>query len=210
MVPPGDFLPYLENSSMITRLDLWVLQQACKMLLQYSDQLPAAFYISVNVGAWDLVSEDFAARATETVHSFGVPTRRICLEVTESAAIKSFERARVTLRALRREGFRLYLDDFGAGHSSIRYLREFGVDAVKLDRQFLLGVESSESVQSLVSGFISLARGMHLDTIIEGIESEEQLEFVKSAKADYVQGYYTGKPMEFERLIETAKLVAPT
>ncbi|MFW6212035.1 MAG: EAL domain-containing protein [Spirochaetota bacterium] len=210
MVPPGDFLPYLENSSMITRLDLWVLQQACRILLQYGDRLPRAFHISVNVGAWDLVSEDFAARATETVHSFGVPPSRICLEVTESAAIKSFDRARETLRALRLEGFGLYLDDFGAGHSSIRYLREFGVDAVKLDRQFLSGVENSESVQSLVSGFISLARGMHLATIIEGIESAAQLDFVKEAGADYVQGYYTGKPMAFAELLENTKIVSPT
>jgi EAL domain-containing protein (putative c-di-GMP-specific phosphodiesterase class I) len=195
---------------MITRLDLWVLQQACRTLLEFGDRLPKTFHISVNVGAWDLVAEDFAARATETVHSFGVPPGRICLEVTESAAIKSFERARETLRALRLEGFGLYLDDFGAGHSSIRYLREFGVDAVKLDRQFLLGVESSESVQSLVSGFISLARGMHLATIIEGIETEEQLEFVKNAGADYVQGWHTGKPMSFEDFITSAKLNPPT
>ncbi|MFP4376418.1 MAG: EAL domain-containing protein, partial [Spirochaetales bacterium] len=86
----------------------------------------------------------------------------------------------------------------------------FGVDAVKLDRQFLSGVENSESVQSLVSGFISLARGMHLATIIEGIESAAQLDFVKEAGADYVQGYYTGKPMAFAELLENTKIVSPT
>jgi EAL domain-containing protein (putative c-di-GMP-specific phosphodiesterase class I) len=209
MVPPGDFLPYLENSSMITRLDLWVLEQACQALIDFEEELPPTFYISVNVGAWDLVSEDFAERATGTVHKFGIPPGRICLEVTESAAIKSFERARETLRALRLQGFRLYLDDFGAGHSSIRYLREFGVDAVKLDRQFVAGVETSESVQSLVSGFVSLARGMHLSTIIEGIETEAQLNFVREAKADAVQGYFISKPMPFEELINAKNPVSP-
>lgn len=204
LMAPDEFLPFLENSSMITRLDLWVLEEACAELAAHVDDLPEAFYLSVNTGAANLLVDDYVERVVQVVRQSGVDPSRISIEVTESAAIKNFERARRTLQALRLHGFPIYLDDFGAGHASIRYLREFGVDAVKLDRQFMDGVESSESAQSLVSGFVSLARGMNLSTIIEGIETQEQLEYVRSARADCVQGFFLAKPVPFRELLGSA------
>jgi diguanylate cyclase (GGDEF)-like protein/PAS domain S-box-containing protein len=205
-VPPDEFLPFLENSSMITRLDLWVLEEACAELATHLEELPEGFYLSVNTGAANLLVDDYVERVTQAVRVAGIDPSRISIEVTETAAIKNFARARRTLQALRSHGFSIYLDDFGAGHASIRYLREFGIDAVKLDRQFINEVESSESAQSLVSGFVSLARGMNLTTIIEGVETQEQLDYVRSANADCVQGFFCSKPMQFHELMASSFL----
>ena len=194
VIMPGEFLPYLENSSMLTRLDLWVLDKVCLDISRTNGQSPPIPRVSVNVGAYNLIQDDFVHRATEVVSRNGVDPRRIAIEITESAAIRNFDRARGTLRDLQAAGFALYLDDFGAGHSSIRYLREFGVDSVKLDRAYLANVDRSQSARSLVSGFAQLAHGMQLTAIMEGVETQAQLDFVTSAGCDFAQGYYIGMP----------------
>ena len=194
VVMPGEFLPYLENSSMLARLDLWVLDRVCFDISTRNGQSPRVPRVSVNVGAYNLVQDDFVHRVTEIVSRNGVEPERIAIEITESAAIRNFDRARATLRSLQAAGFALYLDDFGAGHSSIRYLREFGVDSVKLDRSYLANVDRSRSARSLVSGFAQLAHGMRLTAIMEGVETEAQLDFVRSAGCDFAQGYYIGMP----------------
>ncbi len=194
LISPGEFLPFLENSSMLTRLDLWVLDQVCFEMNSLDPEEFGSFFVSVNAGAYNLIQDDFVHRVTETVARNGVSPTRIAIEVTESAAIRNFDRARATLRDLQAAGFRLYLDDFGEGHSSIRYLREFGVDSVKLDRAYLQNVERSESARSLVSGFTQLAHGMRLEAVIEGVETPGQLEFIRRAGCDYAQGFLVGRP----------------
>ncbi|MFW5814459.1 MAG: EAL domain-containing protein [Spirochaetota bacterium] len=194
LISPGEFLPFLENSSMLTRLDLWVLDQVCLEINTLDSEHSGTFFISVNAGAYNLIQDDFVHRVTETVARNGVDPTRIAIEVTESAAIRNFDRARATLRDLQSAGFRLYLDDFGEGHSSIRYLREFGVDSVKLDRAYLQNVERSESARSLVSGFTQLAHGMRLEAVIEGVETPGQLDFIRQAGCDYAQGFLVGRP----------------
>ena len=124
------------------------------------------------------------------------------MEVTESAAIRSFDRARATISSLRQAGVKVYLDDFGEGHSSIRYLREFGVDAVKLDRAYVRQITESESAYSLVAGFVQLAHGIGLSALIEGVETPEQLQLLSQAGADLAQGFHIGKPMDIESLGE--------
>ncbi len=194
LIRPGEFLPFLENSSMLTRLDLWVLDQVCLEVNSLDPDEYGMFFVSVNAGAYNLIQDDFVHRVTETVARNGMSPTRIVIEVTESAAIRNFDRARATLRDLQSAGFRLYLDDFGEGHSSIRYLREFGVDSVKLDRAYLQNVERSESARSLVSGFTQLAHGMRLEAVIEGVETRGQLEFIRRAGCDYAQGFLVGRP----------------
>ena len=202
VVLPGEFLPYLENSSMLTRLDLWVLDQACVEINTHAADLSDDFYVSVNAGAYNLIQDDFVDRVTETIHRNNVDASRIAIEVTETAAIRNFDRARATLRELQAAGFKLFLDDFGEGHSSIRYLREFGVDSVKLDRAYLQNVERSESAQSLVSGFTQLAHGMRLRAVIEGVETKGQLDFIRSIGCDYAQGFLIGQPSELSTAVE--------
>ena len=203
LVPPGEFLPYLENSSMLTRLDLWVLERVCDEMNMIGEERDDPFFVSVNAGAYNLIQDDYVHRVTEIVSRTGVDPARIAIEVTETAAIRNFDRARATLRDLRTAGFRLYLDDFGEGHSSIRYLREFGVDSVKLDRVYLSNVENSELARSLVSGFTQLAHGMRLKAIIEGVETQGQLDFVRDVGCDFAQGFLIGRPGELAPALDS-------
>jgi diguanylate cyclase (GGDEF)-like protein/PAS domain S-box-containing protein len=208
LVMPGEFLPYLENSSMLSRLDLWVLDQVCLEMKEVQDAHGADFLVSVNAGAYNLIQDDFVPRVTETVSRNGVDPSRIAIEVTETAAIRNFDRARATLRELQSAGFKLYLDDFGEGYSSIRYLREFGVDSVKLDRTYLTNVEHSEPARSLVSGFTQLAHGMRLHAVVEGVETEGQLDFVREAGCDYAQGFLVGKPAPLTQSLQPFRMSA--
>ncbi len=194
LVLPGEFMPYLENSSMLARLDLWVLDQVCRDMTAIASGHPGAYYVSVNAGAYSLIQDDYVHRVTEVVSRHDVAASRLAIEVTEGAAIRNFDRARRALSELSDVGFSLFLDDFGAGHSSIRYLREFGVDSVKLDRTYLTNVVRSESARSLVGGFTQLAHGMQLTAIIEGVETQGQLDFVREIGCDYAQGFLIGKP----------------
>lgn len=208
IVSPGEFLPYLENSSMLTRLDLWVLEQVCTAIRDSDGEYGDDFVISVNAGAYNLVQDDYVGRVTEVVARSGVDPGRLAIEVTESAAIRNFDRARATLRDLQSAGLKLYLDDFGEGHSSIRYLREFGVDSVKLDRVYVMNVEHDESARSLVSGFTQLAHGMRLKAIIEGIETQGQLDFVRSVGCDHAQGFLIGRPGDFATALGSLRTTA--
>lgn len=194
LVLPGEFMPYLENSSMLARLDLWVLDQVCRDLISIAPDHAQPFFVSVNAGAYSLIQDDYVHRVTEVVSRNDVAPSRIAIEVTESAAIRNFDRARAALSELSAAGFALFLDDFGAGHSSIRYLREFGVDSVKLDRTYLTNVEKSASARSLVGGFTQLSHGMQLNAIIEGVETQAQLEFVREIGCDSAQGFLIGRP----------------
>lgn len=201
LASPGEFLPFLENSSMLTRLDLWVLDQVCLDINSYAVEHGDSIVISVNAGAYNLIQDDYVNRVTEIVLRNGVDPGRLAIEVTETAAIRNFERARATLRDLQAAGFKLYLDDFGEGYSSIRYLREFGVDSVKLDRGYLANVEHSESARSLVSGFTQLAHGMRLRAVVEGVETQGQLDFAREAGCDFAQGFLVGRPVELSEAL---------
>ena len=199
IVPPGEFLPYIENSNLMVRLDQYVLSEVCRAVRD-TMLLPSDFYVTVNVGAFAISSPAFADRFKEIVEQHSLDPESIRVEVTETAAVKSFERARTAIESLRGFGFRVYLDDFGTGYASIRYLKEFGVDAIKLDRSYIADVERSDPARSLVDGFVKLAAGLGLSTVIEGIESEAQLLFAKEVGASMAQGFHVGRPVPFAEL----------
>ena len=195
-VRPGEFLPYLEHNEMITRVDFWVLNQACRSLAAARQQgdLPEDYYVTVNAGAFSVGRKDYATRVIGIVEHAGLHPRDVRIEVTETAAIRSFERARATIGELRSAGIRVCLDDFGSGNASIRYLREFGVDVVKLDRDYLKDVANSSSARSLVTGFVELTHGLGLEAVVEGVESREQLSFLQQLGCEMAQGYHIGRP----------------
>ncbi len=201
LVPPGDFLPYVEHTSAITKLDLWILEHALQDVSE-NPILPPDFFVSVNAAAIDLTNDSFVDSVATLLERSGISPQSIRLEVTESAAIRNFEKARSTITRIRALGVRVYLDDFGEGYSSIRYLREFGVDAVKLDRSYVTGIPASDASRSLVSGFVQLAHGIELSAIIEGVETPTQLTFLKESRADFAQGFIIGKPGPIGNLVD--------
>ncbi len=199
VVPPGDFLPFIEETSSITNLDLWILESALSGIAE-SELLPEDFYVSVNAAPIDLTTPGFAERLIATIKESPCDPARLRVEITETAAIRDFETARQTVREIAEAGVGIYLDDFGEGYSSIRYLREFAVDAVKLDRAYVEAVGESDAARSLVRGFVELVHGIGGLTVIEGVESERQTRFLVSCGADMAQGYFFGRPANINEL----------
>ena len=208
MVPPDNFLPYIENSEVITKLDLWVTETALREINGRLG-LPDNLFININVAPIDLVSADFYRRFLDAVERGGGRPDQIHLEITESTTIRDFHRTAETLRELKAAGVQIYLDDFGEGYSSIRYLRELGVNAVKLDRAYISNVTHSPEARSLVSGFVQMAHGIDISAVVEGVETREQLDFLSRCGADYAQGYYFCKPVEIDGLCERTQLPVP-
>ncbi len=194
LVSPGEFLPLVENSPIAGELGQWVARTTAQSVGALHTQLPANFSVSINVAPSEMMENRFVQRLVEDLgerkDSFG----RVHVEITESAAIHDIETAKEVLAGLRAAGIPVHLDDFGEGYASLRYLREFGFDAVKLDRSFLREVPDSPRACSLVRGFVELAHGMGLEVTIEGVETGEQLTFLRELGADYLQGYFIGRP----------------
>lgn len=199
VVPPDLFLPYIENTSIITELDLWVLKRALDEIVACGT-IPGDFYVSVNASSVDLCTEGFAERVVSIVEASRANPDRIRIEVTETEAIRDFSRVKQTLATLRSAGVQIYLDDFGEGYSSIRYLREFGVNAVKLDRLYVSRMADNPTGVSLVRGFVELAHGIGVSAIVEGVETDVQDAIIRYVGADFAQGYFYGKPVDIEAL----------
>ncbi len=200
--PPDSFLPQIEGSRVSVELASWVLDNTVETLAAQEQALPESFRVAVNMSATEILQRDFVPSVLETLSAHSVPSSRLAVELTEGAAIRDIPTAQSVIRGLRRYGVNVYLDDFGVGYSSLQYLRELGVDSVKLDKSFLIEVPESNASCSLVRGVVEMAHGLGLKTTVEGVERPEQLQYLKSIQCDSVQGYHTGRPMPVDEFVE--------
>lgn len=193
VVPPIEFLPYVEGTGTISRLDLWILESAIREVAA-SPHLPNDFYLSVNIAPIGLQTPEFVDRLLNLVNATNFDAHNLRVEMTEASRIKDIKAVQVALQRIKTAGIGLNLDDFGEGYSSIRYLREFGFDAVKLDKQYLAATARSADARSLISGFVQLAHGIGISAIVEGVETVEHVSFLTEIGADYGQGYFYSRP----------------
>ncbi len=198
---PSEFLPSIEGSPVMSELSMAVVEQAAQFLSEYGPRLSRAFFLSVNLSATDLGSGQTTRHIMRILERHDVDPRRLHLEITESAAFRDIGRARREIGELRDAGVKVYLDDFGEGYATLRYLRELGVDAVKLDRHYAADIETSPRARSLLNGFVGLASGLGLNTIIEGIETREQLTVVQTSHPTFVQGFLFGRPVPIRQFV---------
>jgi diguanylate cyclase (GGDEF)-like protein/PAS domain S-box-containing protein len=203
-IPPLEFIPLAEETGVINEIGEWVLTEACRQNKQWVEQFGRPLRVSVNVSARQLKSPGLAAKFKETLRATGLPADLLELELTETALMEDPEKAARTLKELKQAGISLSIDDFGTGHSSLAYLRQFPIDSVKLDRSFLVDTVADVNPFKLAASIINLVHTLNLSVVAEGVESEETLEFLRSSACDEVQGYYVAKPMpaaEFEAFI---------
>lgn len=196
VIPPSDFIPLFERSQKICRLDLYVFEQVCKTIRRWLDQGRPPLPISVNLSRQHFKRPDFLVEFQEIAARWQVPTHFIELELTESILFDDRRVAHVKkqIETMHRMGFRCSLDDFGAGYSSLGLLMEFDVDVVKLDRRFFRHVQK-ERTRDVVSAVTNLARQIGAHTVAEGIETSQQLEFLRAVHCDLVQGYIYSPPL---------------
>lgn len=203
MISPGDFIPVFERSGYICRLDLYIFEQVCRLMNRWMEEGKQLFPVSVNLSRMHFRNPDFVQSFSKLKNQYGIPDEMLELEVTESiffddAQIRLVKQSIGQIHAC---GLKCSLDDFGMGFSSLGLLKEFDVDAVKLDRRFFDDMESEKSWK-VIESFMELPGKLGISAVAEGIETEDQLKLLRRTQCDMVQGFVFSKPLrveEFER-----------
>jgi EAL domain-containing protein (putative c-di-GMP-specific phosphodiesterase class I) len=201
-IGPDEFIPIAEESGLIGELGSWVLRQACTDVLALSEHTGAPLNVAVNVSARQFRDNEFLQVVQEILAGSGLPAERLELELTESVLMDDVTRAVDFMHAIRRLGVRMSIDDFGTGYSSLSYLQSFPIDQLKLDRSFVRPLPEAGGM--LASAVITLAHGFKLTVVAEGVETAEQLAWLRAAGCDVVQGYLLGRPMPISALRKLA------
>ncbi|HKU35188.1 MAG TPA: EAL domain-containing protein [Paenarthrobacter sp.] len=208
LVMPDEFIPIAEETGMISDLGGWVLRTAVEQLQRWrNDPLTAHhdFNMRINVSAADLQRLEFVEDVRDALSAAGLDPSMLVLELTESAVIQGNDLDRYTLKALERLGVGMEIDDFGTGYSSIDYLRRLPVHAVKVDRSLLSALGSDPSQPALLAAVLQLIRACGLGAVWEGIESEDQAQYLLSIGCTSGQGYYFSRPLPEAQLTEQLK-----
>jgi len=198
LISPDEFIPLLERSSLIVPVGLWVLRQAAQQLREWRAADSPIQAVSVNVSVVQLVKSEFSADAIEIVSQVGIDPAHITIEITESVLIDNPQRCIAQLETLRRAGLRVAIDDFGAGHASLNYLRRLPIDMLKIDRSLLVDAVSPAGL-SILAAMVQLAAEMGLDCAVEGVETVEQHGMLFDIGCPRAQGYLFSRPLPAEQ-----------
>lgn len=199
MISPGRFIPLAEETGLIIPIGNWVIEEACCQLKKWLDKGIAPFRLSVNLSLRQLFQEDLVDIVAKALEKSKIKPEYLELEITESMAGNS-ERVITILQSLKKLGVRISVDDFGTGYSSLSYLYSFPIDQLKIDRSFIMNLFIEENNKVIVSTIISMGQNLGLELIAEGVETTEQIEFLKSYKCVGVQGFLISRPLPAEEL----------
>ena len=206
LVAPDQFIPLAEESELILPIGLWVLDTACAQLKNWEhDPLTRELSLSVNVSAKQLHQTDFVAQVQTVIRHHAIRPNLLKLEMTESMLQGNIEDTIVIMNALKEIGVRFSLDDFGTGYSSLQYIKRLPLEQLKIDRSFVSDVVSDSSDKAIVNTIIAMAHSMNLNVIAEGVETEEQQEYLLGHGCTHFQGYLFSKPVpigQFEALLK--------
>jgi EAL domain-containing protein (putative c-di-GMP-specific phosphodiesterase class I) len=207
LIMPGDFIPLAEDTGMIVPIGEWVLRQACAEC-QLWHQSHHALRIGVNLSAHQFNNTHLNKLVAVTLDNTHLDSRFLELELTESVAMLQVEETLTALKILKKSGIQLTIDDFGTGYSSLSYLKQFPIDRLKIDRSFINDIANDPNDAAIVVAIISMAHCLGLEVIAEGVETGEQLKFLRLHGCNEVQGYLLGRPIpdnEFWILLDKLK-----
>lgn len=202
-IPPLEFIPALEESGLIHRVGLWVIERACKINKQWIDTGLPPLQIAVNISTIQLNRDDFVDNIFEILDNTGLDPKYLELELTESGLLSDIDANIIMFEKLRAKGIKLALDDFGTGYSSLSYICKLPIDIIKIDKEFIHQITSGRQTRSVVTAILSFAHGLRLDIVAEGVETTEQLVFLNAMRCTTAQGFLLSKPLpqeEFESL----------
>ncbi|WP_169262196.1 putative bifunctional diguanylate cyclase/phosphodiesterase [Aromatoleum diolicum] len=194
LVPPAEFIPIAEETGLIVPIGAWVLEQACRQVMEWAQRVPSGFRISVNLSVRQLQG-DVDETVREVLAATGADPSKIELELTESMLMGDTERAIALMDTLAGFGVQLALDDFGTGYSSLAYLKRFPIHKLKIDRSFVSDLPGDRGAIAIVQATIALAHSLGLTVVAEGVETAGQLEFLREAGCGECQGYLFGPPV---------------
>lgn len=195
LVPPGDFIPVIEELGLVVDVGDWVLREASRQLKEWHQAKVRVPKVSVNISARQFSDGQLGTRIATILNETGVPPACLELELTESILMREVNEAMQILASLKNLGLSIAVDDFGTGYSSLNYLKQFPIDVLKIDRTFVDGLPEGEQDGQIARAIIAMAHSLNLAVIAEGVETHEQLEFLREHGCDEVQGYLFGRPM---------------
>jgi diguanylate cyclase (GGDEF)-like protein/PAS domain S-box-containing protein len=208
IVSPEEFIPLAEESGMITEIGEWVLRAACLQNKAWQRPGSEPLWVTVNVSARQLEREGLVLTVLKILRETGLPPQCLRLEITEGAMMKNVQFIIAMLEDLRDMGVGIAVDDFGTGYSSLSYLKRFPISTIKIDRSFVRDIVTDANDAAIVTTVITMAHNLHLKVVAEGVETEDQLEFLRRNGCDEFQGYLISQPVtaaEFEKMLPEGK-----
>lgn len=210
LVPPDNFIRVAENSGLIVPMGEWVLRTACTQARQWHVENVIAVPVAVNVSAVQFRQESFLDLVSGVLQETGLDANYLELELTEGLLLSTADRTLSMLSKLKEMGVKLAIDDFGTGYSSLSYLRQFPVSRLKIDRSFITEVATNPDDAAITGTVISMAKNLNLKVIAEGVETEDQMAFLRAHHCDEIQGYYFSEPLKADELAATLRCRALT
>ncbi len=192
---PLTYITVAEKTGLINDIGLFTLKESFKLMKELNDPY---LHVSVNVSPAQLAQRGFTQKLLNMYKEYGVPYSAVCVEITETYLIDSMEEVNSKLEYLRSFGVKVYLDDFGMGFSSLKYLGELPVDVIKLDKEFIDGIKTNKSYRSIVTNIINIANDLGLQVVAEGVEDDYEIQFLEARNCTNIQGYYFSKPVNRE------------
>lgn len=208
IVPPGDFIPVFEKNGFVLSLDDYMFETVCRKQRELLDAGKPIVPISVNLSRRHLYKPDFVEQYTALLAKYNLPFRCVQLEITESAVFENIDVLCQILEDLHQRGFTILMDDFGTGFSSMMMLKTVPIDILKLDKSFVDDIGDPRG-EKIIESIVALSHSLHIRVTAEGVETEEQYEFLKELGCDSIQGYYFARPMpeeQFEALLKNSQM----
>lgn len=205
VLSPDEFIPFAETSGLIIPLGYWVIENVFKQIKNHINKGYRLIKYSINLSAKQLEDKDFIVKVNELLKEYQLNPDNIVFEITESSAMLNPDISNRVLNQLKDGGFQIAMDDFGTGFSSLSVLNQFPIDILKIDRSFIAHISKDKKKEQLMLAILAMAEIIGLETVAEGVEFEEDVEFLAAQKCDVLQGYYFSKPInefEFNHLLE--------
>jgi EAL domain-containing protein (putative c-di-GMP-specific phosphodiesterase class I) len=204
VISPMDFVPVAEETGLIVGIGWWVLEEACRQMQTWLQRFPdrAHMNMSVNMSTRQFMQADLLEQVDTVLSRTGLPPSALKLEITESAVVQHEEAVTSSMASLRARGIQLCIDDFGTGYSSLSYLHSFPVDVLKIDRSFVSQIGFAGANPRLVETIVALSRNLGMDSVAEGVETIEQLAFLREAGSEYAQGFLFSRALSAEEIEE--------
>ncbi|MGN0025219.1 MAG: EAL domain-containing protein [Candidatus Avelusimicrobium sp.] len=198
IVRPDDFIPIFEKNGFILRLDMFILEQVVSLLSRWKSNGLKQVPVAVNFSRLHLNDSRYIPQMTSLVDKYGVAHNLIEVELTENVILNNLECAQNVIRGLHRKGFSVAMDDFGSGYSSLNVLKNLQFDGIKLDKEFLSGFEENENAKKVIEGAVLMIKSLGVKVIAEGVETQQQADFLRRTGCDVAQGYLFSKPVDVE------------
>lgn len=192
-IMPGDFIPIAEKSHLILNIGYWTIEEACKQVVKWMKTAKNPFFLAINLSVIQIRDRNFLKRITELIHRYKIPNGYLEFEMTESILLTESERSLEMIKQLKLLGIKLSIDDFGTGYSSFDYIRKLPLDKIKIDKSFIKDIPENNS-STIVKTILSMAEEMNLEVVAEGVENQQQIDFLRLHHCQYFQGYFFSMP----------------